>query len=42
MGKERVEMSLDRQMYNLLEMSVVEVSKYPEEMFVDMLGGVRE
>jgi hypothetical protein len=41
-GKERVEVRFDREVEDLLEMGVVQVSEDPEEVFVDVLGGVGE
>lgn len=42
MRKERVEMRLDREMDDLLKMGVVQVGKDPEEVFVNVFGGVGE
>jgi hypothetical protein len=41
-GKEGIEVSFDRQVEDLLEMLMVEMSEYPEKMFVDVFGGVSE
>ena len=42
MREERVEMCFNGQVNNLLEMGVVEMGEYPEKVFVDVFGGVRE
>lgn len=40
MGEERVEVRLDGEMQDLLKVRVVQVGKDPEEVFVDVLGGI--
>lgn len=42
MRKERVEVRFDRQMEDLLKVRVVQMSKDAEEVFVYVLGSVRE